>query len=314
MILRDTFPLRRIWPQTYKRLLVLLAFDCAVAGLYTFFGWHWLSIEALPLAQLGSALTIFLAFRANAAYGRWWEARQLWGSLVNTSRAIARQALTALDVDPADARQTALRESLVVHQVAFVHALRCHLRRQNPFPELTGLLGEARADALRGYANVPNALTLRLGQLLQQARALGMLDSLRWSALDGNLTTLANLQGACERIKNTPLPRQFSSLPRALVNLYCWLVPLGLIAGMGLAGALGQIALTQAFLRGEASMIAPLEYTGLVWVIGWDWLLWQALPDAATWTGAAIIVASGLYLLRRERVRHAGRPPQLDRL
>lgn len=87
-----------------------------------------------------------------------------------------------------------------------------------------------------------------------------------------------------------------------------------LIAGMGLAGALGQIALTQAFLRGEASMIAPLEYTGLVWVIGWDWLLWQALPDAATWTGAAIIVASGLYLLRRERVRHAGRPPQLDRL
>lgn len=65
MITRDTFPLRRIWPKTYKRLLVLLAFDCAVAVLYTFFGWQWLSIEALPLAQLGSALTIFLAFRAN---------------------------------------------------------------------------------------------------------------------------------------------------------------------------------------------------------------------------------------------------------
>ncbi|MEE7559987.1 hypothetical protein HH299_09950 [Xanthomonas sp. Kuri4-2] len=264
MILRDTFPLRRIWPQTYKRLLVLLAFDCAVAGLYTFFGWHWLSIEALPLAQLGSALTIFLAFRANAAYGRWWEARQLWGSLVNTSRAIARQALTALDVDPADARQTALRESLVVHQVAFVHALRCHLRRQNPFPELTGLLGEARADALRGYANVPNALTLRLGQLLQQARALGMLDSLRWSALDGNLTTLANLQGACERIKNTPLPRQFSSLPRALVNLYCWLVPLGLIAGMGLAMPIASVLISFTLLaidRASSAIEDPFENT-----------------------------------------------------
>ncbi len=77
----------------------------------------------------------------------------------------------------------------------------------------------------------------------------------------------------------------------------------GLIAGMGLAGALGQVALTQAFVRGEASMVAPLEYTGLVWVIGWDWLLWRALPDAATWVGAGIIVASGLYLLRRERVQ-----------
>ena len=85
-----------------------------------------------------------------------------------------------------------------------------------------------------------------------------------------------------------------------------------LIAGMGLAGALGQIALTQAFLRGEASMIAPLEYTGLVWVIGWDWLLWRALPDGWTWTGAAIIVASGLYLLRRERARRVPHASQID--
>lgn len=86
----------------------------------------------------------------------------------------------------------------------------------------------------------------------------------------------------------------------------------GLIAGMGLAGALGQVALTRAFQSGEASMIAPLEYTGLVWVIGWDWLLWRALPDRATWAGAAIIVASGLYLLRRERVRKVSSPAPQD--
>ena len=85
-----------------------------------------------------------------------------------------------------------------------------------------------------------------------------------------------------------------------------------LILGMGLAGAFGQIALTSAFMRGDASMIAPLEYTGLVWVIAWDWLLWQTLPDAATWTGAAIIVASGLYLLRGDRVVGATRTPPLD--
>lgn len=86
----------------------------------------------------------------------------------------------------------------------------------------------------------------------------------------------------------------------------------GLIAGMGLAGAGGQVALTRAFQLGEASMIAPLEYTGLVWVIGWDLLFWGALPDGYTWLGAAIIVASGLYLLHRERVRKVAAPQPLD--
>ncbi|GAB3064034.1 DMT family transporter [Stenotrophomonas tumulicola] len=85
-----------------------------------------------------------------------------------------------------------------------------------------------------------------------------------------------------------------------------------LVAGMGLAGALGQIALTRAFQLGEASMIAPLEYTGLVWVIGWDLLFWQQLPDAFTWAGAAIIMASGLYLLHRERVNRQQPPMPLD--
>ncbi|WP_305805845.1 DMT family transporter [Stenotrophomonas sp. YIM B06876] len=85
-----------------------------------------------------------------------------------------------------------------------------------------------------------------------------------------------------------------------------------LIAGMGLAGALGQIALTRAFQLGQASLIAPLEYTGLVWVIGWDLLLWQVLPDRMTWVGAAIIVASGLYLLHRERVTRTRHMQPLD--
>ncbi len=76
-----------------------------------------------------------------------------------------------------------------------------------------------------------------------------------------------------------------------------------IVAGIGGAGTLAQVALTEAFRRGEASFIAPLEYTALVWGVLLDLALWQVLPDGTTWLGAAIIVASGLYLLRRERVR-----------
>ncbi len=75
-----------------------------------------------------------------------------------------------------------------------------------------------------------------------------------------------------------------------------------IIAAIGVAGALGQYAITEAFRVGEASLIAPLEYTALVWGVGLDLLVWGVLPDAVTWGGAGIIIASGLYLLRRERV------------
>ena len=73
-----------------------------------------------------------------------------------------------------------------------------------------------------------------------------------------------------------------------------------LIAGIGAAGALGQYAITEAFSRGEASVIAPFEYTALGWGVALDLALWGVLPDRITWLGAGIIVASGLYLMRRE--------------
>ncbi|MGH8076002.1 MAG: DMT family transporter [Lysobacter sp.] len=75
-----------------------------------------------------------------------------------------------------------------------------------------------------------------------------------------------------------------------------------IILGIGVAGALGQYAITEAFRRGEASLIAPLEYIALVWGVLLDATLWGVLPDWVTWLGAGVIVASGLYLLRRERV------------
>ena len=113
-----------------------------------------------------------------------------------------------------------------------------------------------------------------------------------------------------------PLARRDS--PQALVVWFLALLALGagvlawpdwrplqpshgwMIAVVGITGMLGQVALTRAFRLGEASLVAPLEYTALVWVVALDLALWGVLPDATTWLGAAVIVASGLYLLRRE--------------
>lgn len=84
---------------------------------------------------------------------------------------------------------------------------------------------------------------------------------------------------------------------------------LWIVIAIGVVGALGQYAITEAFRVGEASLIAPLEYTALVWGVGLDLLLWGVLPDAVTWLGAAIIMVSGLYLLQRERVHAEAEHP-----
>jgi drug/metabolite transporter (DMT)-like permease len=73
---------------------------------------------------------------------------------------------------------------------------------------------------------------------------------------------------------------------------------------------LGQFAITEAFRRGEASVVAPMEYSALAWALGFDALLWGVLPGLSTWVGAAIIVGSGLYLLQQEHrvLRAMARP------
>jgi drug/metabolite transporter (DMT)-like permease len=75
-----------------------------------------------------------------------------------------------------------------------------------------------------------------------------------------------------------------------------------MLAALAVTGFVGQLAITEAFRHGQASAVAPFEYTALAWGIGLDWLLWQTVPDHSTLMGGAIIIASGLYLIRKENV------------
>lgn len=76
-----------------------------------------------------------------------------------------------------------------------------------------------------------------------------------------------------------------------------------LVAGLAVTGFLGQLAVTEAFRHGQAAVIAPFEYTALAWSMGLDWVLWQTMPGHSTLLGGAIIIGSGLYLVRQERMQ-----------
>lgn len=233
MIVRDRLSLLRVWPAASRRLAALLAFDIAISVAYTVYGVQFVSVPSLPLPMVGGALSIFLAFRNNSAYDRWWEARTLWGALVNRSRSFARQTLTLVDTDGDPGDDATCRE-LVQLQALYVHALRCHLRRQNPFPELQSALPPDTLAWLRTQRNVPIAMLLRMGQILRGLYDAKRIDSFRLLAFDDSLSDLCNIQGGCERIKGTPLPRQYEFFPRLIVSIYCILLPIGLVSGMGL--------------------------------------------------------------------------------
>jgi drug/metabolite transporter (DMT)-like permease len=81
------------------------------------------------------------------------------------------------------------------------------------------------------------------------------------------------------------------------------------IAGIAVTGSLGQWGITEAFRRSQASFIAPIEYTALVWGVALDWALWRTLPGSITFVGAAVIIGSGIYLIRGERVHAEAEHP-----
>ena len=91
---------------------------------------------------------------------------------------------------------------------------------------------------------------------------------------------------------------------RALQPEHGWIV-----CGMGISGSIGQWAVTEAFRQGEASFIAPFEYTALVWGMGLDWFVWRTAPAPVTLAGASVIIASGIYLVRHERVHATAEHP-----
>jgi len=218
-----------------KKVGLFFVLYSAVTFLHNGLGVTWIALPALPLAVIGGALGVFLAFRNNSAYDRWWEARSLWGGLVNTARTASRQALTLVDDSAAANRIAISKQEFVELQIAYVHALRCHLRRQNPFPEMQRHLPADFIEHLREQRNVPVAILMEMAKFLRRYFDAGQLDSFRWMAIDRTLTDLCNLQGSCERIKNTPLPRQYHYFPRLLVTVYAMLLPLGLVEGLGLS-------------------------------------------------------------------------------
>jgi ion channel-forming bestrophin family protein len=254
MIVADGSPnFRTILRYTGRPLALLFAFDMAVAIAYVYGGWKWLAMPHIPLSLFGGAVALVVSFRNTSSYQRWWEARILWGSVVNYSRTIARQILTMIIVpdegSEADKEYASdIQRRLVLLQVAYVHALRLHLRGQPAWQELAPFVPEDRFEWLKQQRNIPFCIQQEMSRLLAECFRRGWLDAIRLQSIDESLAALMNAQGGSERIKNTPMPRQYDLFPQLFVGIYCLLLPFGIVANLELLTPVGSAFVGFLFL------------------------------------------------------------------
>ena len=238
--------------ETWPRILAVTIVAVIVTYVELYYGIQQYTLTTTPFALIGVALGIFLGFRNNASYDKFWEGRKLWGALINTSRNLTRQTCFMLDSSQNFEELQQFRRMFVKRMIAFVHGLRCHLRNENPDSELERFLSrEDHAEVLRA-THRPLAILKQLGQDLAAARRYGWLSEFNYPHMDAQLNEFTNILGACERIKHTPIPFSYSVLIHRIVAAYCLFLPFGLVETTGILTPIVVLMISYAFLELDA--------------------------------------------------------------
>lgn len=241
-------------PWTRTKIYKMLLISSVPTTLFYFLDWKWLALPWVPVALLGTATAFISGFRNTQTYNRSWEARQVYGAIINTSRAMGIMVRDFLRT-PEKASEAALHRQIIYRHLAWLTALRFQLRetkswenvktrsynrqylRYYKVPEWESTLDQ-ELKCLLSQEELQYALSTknRAAQLIAmqsaQLRTLneqGVIDNYSYVALESLLKDLYDQQGKCERIKNSPYPRQFSSINLYFTNMLCLMLPLGFV-------------------------------------------------------------------------------------
>jgi len=185
--------------------------------------YHQVAVEVGLYEVVGALLGLVLVLRSNAGYDRWWEARKVWGGIVNQSRNLV---IIALSNGPQDPKW---QEQLVRFSAAFPHVCRRSLRGERNLPEVAALLPAAEAQKIVAAQHMPGYVALQIARLLKQARDdLGM-NGFAYLQCERERSDLINHIGACERILKTPIPTAYSIKIRGFILLYLATLPFALV-------------------------------------------------------------------------------------
>lgn len=266
MIVTKSFTLKGILKFSGGHLIWLTLWSSLVVLTYRFMQWKWMTIPWLPLSVIGTAVAFYIGFKNNQAYDRLWEARKIWGAIVNSSRSwgstvkgFIGTTLTKSDVTNNDVKVEV--KTLIYRHIAWLYTLRSQLLIPTSWEHISqghhiGGLAKKRRDKLGigltndevtkkeleyfldheeyqriiNYRNSATQLIDQQSQDLKKLRELNLIDDFRHMELQNILNDLYIHQGKAERIKKFPLPRQYGSMSLIFVILFIILLPFGVVS------------------------------------------------------------------------------------
>lgn len=216
-------------PSILPRVLFCSGFGVVIAGLHQL-GWS-VSWPVLGTLVPSIVLGLLLVFRTNTAYERFWEGRKLWGTLINTTRNLARQIWVAIrEVTPED-RAAKIRALKLL--VAFAISVKLHLRSQRPNDELETLVKPEQFEKLQFMNNPPIEVAFWIADYLQNQHDQHKVSTYELTAMTERLDEMVNVLGGCERILKTPIPLAYSIHLKQLLLLYCLALPFQMVDQLG---------------------------------------------------------------------------------
>lgn len=237
-----------VLPTVLPRLILLLIISiCVVWFRGTIFSFK-VPLNPVPLTLFGFVLALFLGFRNNVSYDRFWEGRKLWGALLNDTRSLARQALTL----PIDSTEKNPPTSFIQLLISFTYALKHQLRDTDAQPDLKNRLNEAHFTLIATAKYKPVMLMKLIAEWIKNAKNEGKIDSIQQARFDENLDKLSDIVGGCERIVSTPIPYSYRVLLHRTVYLYCFLLPFGLVDSLQWLTPLIVVFIAYTFVAFEA--------------------------------------------------------------
>ena len=295
MYTRKNYSVRDMASWTLRDTVLLLFIALIPVVIYQVFGQKWLHLPWLPIAVVGTAVAFVISFQNNATYDRVWEARKIWGGIVNASRSwgiVVNDFITSdfTDENVSDAELRAIRKELIFRHIAWLTALRHAMRQPKPWEhfmehpsnrswrdavpvrehrypleeELAPYLSDEELAYALAKSNKSTQLISLQSKQLRRLRTRGLIEDFRHMEMENILTELYALQGKSERIKNFPYPRQYATLNWLFLWIFMLLLPFGVMFEFD---RIGTALIDRYPLIGANFVWLSIPFSGLVmWV------------------------------------------------